>query len=289
MGWLETMNNAMAYIEKHLCDKTDYEQIARVACCSPYHFQRMFTFLSGVTLSEYIRRRRMTLAAFDLLGSDIKIIDLAYQYGYESPEAFTRAFQSLHGLSPTAARKRGAPIKAYPRISLQLTVKGGSEMYYKIIERPAFQVYGIEGMFDMKDGENLRTIPAFWTEQITSGAYLALMQSANVPGNVNAVCGYRPMEGTRFPYMLCMIKTPLSDTDGYTVVDVPAATWAVFRGQPHTLEEISKETQSLVSRVYTEWLPTAGFDLIEGFDFEMYFSTMDGRCYEEAWFRVRAK
>ena len=90
--------------------------------------------MTNITLSEYVRRRKMTLAAFDLQTSNIKILDLALNYGYESPEAFTRAFQSVHGMPPTAARKVGADIKAFPRISFQLTVKGASEMKYKIVE-----------------------------------------------------------------------------------------------------------------------------------------------------------
>lgn len=289
MGWLENMNHALDYIEDHLQGKIDYEAIAKTACCSPYHFQRMFTFMSDITLSEYVRRRKMTLAAFDLLNSDIKVIDLAYRYGYESPEAFTRAFQNLHGITPSSARRQGNHMKTYPRISFQLTVKGVSEMDFKIIEKPAFQVYGIEGFFDTTDGQNLRDIPLFWAEQIKNGGYEALRQSACYPCEVSAVCGYCKAEGTQFPYMLCVIKTPLSNTEGYMVVDIPAATWAVFRGQPHTMDQTSAETQELISRVYTEWLPTASFDLIEGYDFEMYCSTIDGLCYEEIWIRVTAK
>lgn len=144
MEWLTNMNRAIDYIEKNLYGKIDYEKTAREACCSVYHFQRMFTFMTNITLSEYVRRRKMTLAAFDLQTSNIKILDLALNYGYESPEAFNRAFQSVHGMPPTAARKVGADIKAFPRISFQLTVKGASEMKYKIVEKKAFQVYGIE-------------------------------------------------------------------------------------------------------------------------------------------------
>ena len=148
MKYLDDMNCAMDYIEANLHGKTDYEKIAQIACCSVYHFQRIFTFMTDVTLSEYIRRRKMTMAAFELQSSGIKIVDLAFSYGYESPEAFARAFQGIHGITPTAARSLGADIKAFPRISFQISIKGASAMNYKIVEKEAFQVYGIEEVFE---------------------------------------------------------------------------------------------------------------------------------------------
>ncbi len=289
MGWLENMNHAIDYIENNLQDKMDYEKIAQAACSSVYHFQRMFTFMTDITLSEYVRRRKMTLAAFELQTGDVKVVDLALKYGYESPEAFTRAFQALHGIAPTSARRFGANIKAFPRISFQLTVKGVSEMNYKIVEKEAFQVYGIEGMFDSKNGENLKAIPAFWAQKIKNGELGRLQKSANYPGSVNAVCGHRQMEGTDFPYMLCVIKTPLSDVAGYTVVDVPKATWAIFTNEPHKLEDTSSQIQALNSCVYAEWLPTANYELAERYEFEMYYTDSNGKYYEEAWYRVIPK
>ncbi len=289
MKWLENMNNAIDYIENNLQEKMDYEKVAQAACCSVYHFQRMFSFITNIPLSEYVRRRKMTLAAFELQNSDIKIIDLALKYGYDSPESFTRAFQLLHGITPTAARKLGTSIKAYPRISFQITIKGDSEMNYRVVQKQAFQVYGIERIFDTKDGENLKEIPKFWTELIDKGEYDKLAKSANYPSSLNAVCGYREMKGTKFPYMVCSLKTPLSDTTDYTVVDVPAATWAVFVNEPHNIEDTSKETQALTARIYTDWLPTSNYDLVPGYEFEMYYHTFDGKCYEEAWYRVIPK
>lgn len=286
MKWLENMNNAIEYIENNLQERMDYEKVAQAAYCSVYHFQRMFTFITNIPLSEYVRRRKMTLAAFELQNSDIKVIDLALKYGYDSPESFTRAFQLLHGITPTSARRLGTNIKAYPRISFQITIKGDSEMNYKIVKKEAFQVYGIERVFDTKDGENLRAIPDFWTELIKNGNYEKLAKSANYPSTINSVCGYRDMTGTMFPYMICGLKTPLSETKGYTIVDVPSSTWAIFVNEPHNIDETSKETQALIARVYTDWLPTSNYEIIPGYEFEMYYSTIDGKCYEEAWYRV---
>lgn len=289
MKCIDDMNRAMDYIENNLCEKTNYEKIAQIACSSVYHFQRMFTFMTDLTLSEYVRRRKMTMAAFELQNSDIRIIDLALNYGYESPEAFARAFQSLHGITPTAARGQGANIKAFPRISFQVSVKGVEEMNYKIVEKEEFQVYGIEGIFDTKNDENLNEIPEFWLKNIKNGECEKLAKSSGCMSMVNSVCGYRETGGTTFPYMLCVMKTPLNSTEGYTVVDVPKATWAIFVNEPHSIEDTSNEVQKLASRVYTEWLPTAAYELIQGYEFEIYYSQHQGKYYEELWFRVIPK
>lgn len=288
MKYLDDMNLAMDYIEDNLHGKTDYEKIAQIACCSVYHFQRMFTFMTDITLSEYIRRRKMTMAAFELQSSSIKVVDLAFSYGYESPEAFARAFQGIHGITPTAARCLGADIKAFPRISFQISIKGASAMNYKIVQKEAFQVYGIEEIFETINGENLKKIPEFWLENLSNKECGKLVRTAGYPSVVNAVCGYRKMEGTKFPYMLCVMATPLSDTTGYTVVDVPKATWAVFENEPHGIEETSNAVQELNSRIYTDWLPTANYEIVDGYEFEMYYSEA-GEFYEEIWIRVNSK
>jgi len=289
MEWVDRMNSAMEYIENNLYEKMDYAKLAQRACCSVYHFQRMFAFVTGIPLSEYIRRRKMTRAAFELQNSDIKVIDLALKYGYDSPESFARAFQLQHGAPPSALRKIGAGIKAYPRLSFQLSIRGESEMKYRIIQKPAFELYGIEGVFDMKDGKNLRDIPQFWQDVMKDGRFVKLLKSTNYPMNLNAVCGYRELAGTTFPYMICALKTPLSDTEGFTVTDVPAGTWAVFSNEPHSIEETSAATQELIRRVHRDWLPTAEYEELSGFDIEMYYSTDDGRCCEEYWIRVAPK
>jgi len=142
-GWvmdlLERVNGALHYIEENLTDEIDFQEVARIACCSEYHFKRMFAFLAGVTLSEYIRRRRLTLAAFELQDSGKRVIDVALKYGYNSPDAFTRAFHT-----PTEARQTRHLLKAYPRMTFQLTIKGGREMNYRIVEKEAFRIVGIK-------------------------------------------------------------------------------------------------------------------------------------------------
>ena len=129
MDWLQRMNNAINYIEDNLTNDIDFNEVAKVACCSVHHFQRMFSFITDVPLSEYIRRRRLTLAAFSLQKSDLKVIDISLQYGYESPEAFARAFQNMHGVTPTLARNAGVQLRAYPRISFQILISMNKTLY----------------------------------------------------------------------------------------------------------------------------------------------------------------
>jgi AraC family transcriptional regulator len=292
MDWLQKMNAALNYIEDNLTEEIDFSLVAKKACCSSYNFQRMFSFITDITLAEYIRRRRLTNAAFELQHSDIKIIDLAIKYGYDSPVSFTRAFRAMHSITPTQAREEGIELKAYPRLSFQITIKGVSEMNYRIETKPAFQVYGVEGIFNV--GEGFKTIPKFWTELCQNGGWDKLLKSIgngleNSPEyGVHGMCDYRKTGDRTFPYMICAFKTPTSNTEGYTVVNVPAATWAIFTTEKHDKSQLTKATQDLNRRIYTEWFPNSEFDRIEGFDFEIYKGDGD-KCYEELWVRVQAK
>ena len=142
MDSLSSMNKALVFIEERLTEDIDYGEVSRIACCSEYHFKRMFSFLSGIGLSEYIRRRRLTLAALDLKDTNLRIIDVAVKYGYNSADSFSRAFHSMHGILPSEARSENTQLKAYPRMTFQLSIKGGCEMKYRIVEKGPFKLIG---------------------------------------------------------------------------------------------------------------------------------------------------
>ena len=297
MDLLDRMNRSIEYMETHLTEKIDYEQAAQVACCSVYQFQRMFSFITDIPLSEYIRRRRMTLAAFELQNSDCKVIDLALKYGYESPEAFARAFQAMHEITPTQARSIGSNLKAYPRITFQITIKGVANMNYRIEKKEAYTVYGIERIFDTKDDQNLKEIPEFWREIMRDGSCDKLAKSTGMDtsklkagkGLVNALCGYRQTGGTTFPYMIYADKTPVSNTTGYKTVEVPAATWAVFQSEEYDDENVTAVCQDLYRRIYSEWFPTSNYKEVSGYDQEIYYFAENKKSYLEVWIRVEAK
>jgi len=296
MEWLERMNRAIDYIEANLTEEIKLSEVARKACCSSYQFQRMFSFITDVTLAEYIRRRRLTLAALELQRDGAaKIIDVALKYGYESPVSFARAFQAQHGITPAMARQEGIALKAYPRLSFLITIKGAEAMDFRIETKESFEVFGIEGVFRVDEGGEAPQTPAkLWEMSIANGDVKRLeMCAGDLPSfvgrdlrTVHAVCSYRKTEPDTFPYMLCAFKGEDSNSDGYTSVTIPAHTWAIFPSEPHPWDRFGETIETLYKRFYTEWLPTAGYEQADGIEFEMY-GAKDGLNYIELWFAVR--
>ena len=142
MDWLKGMNNVVNYIEENLTQPISYETLGKMTGCSAYEFSRIFSFMTGVAISEYIRRRRLSRAVFDIQQGSEKIIDIAFKYCYESPSTFTRAFREMHGTTPLQASKTGISLKMYPPISFVLTIKGVSEMTFKMEKLEAFTIAG---------------------------------------------------------------------------------------------------------------------------------------------------
>ena len=296
MEWLERMNRAIDYIEANLTEELALGEVARMACCSSYQFQRMFSFITDVTLAEYIRRRRLTLAALELQnGGAAKVIDVALKYGYESPVSFARAFHALHGITPAMARQEGTALKAYPRLSFLITIKGAEAMNYRIETKESFEVFGIEGVFRVDGGGDAPQTPAkLWEQSHANGAVKRLEACAGALPSfvdrdlhpVHAVCSYRKTGPDTFPYMLFAFKDENSNADGYATATIPAHTWAIFPSEPHPWDRFDETIESLYKRFYTEWLPTAGYEQVEGIEFEMY-GEKDGLNYIELWFAVR--
>lgn len=157
MDWLKGMNKVVSHIETNLTEAIVYEDLARIVGCSTYEFSRIFSFMAGISLSEYIRRRRLSQAVFDIQKGDDKIIDIALKYCYESPQTFTRAFKELHGVAPTEARK-GAKLKNYPPISFMLTIRGVNEMTFKIEKKEAFGIIGAMSFATIDDGNAIASM-----------------------------------------------------------------------------------------------------------------------------------
>ena len=165
MEWLRQMNRAINYIEEHLTDEVDMDVVAKIANCSTFHFQRMFSYMAEIPLSEYIRRRKMTKAAVELHNSNVKIIDIALKYGYESPTAFNRAFQNVHGFPPSMAREQGVILKSYSPIRFLLSIKGDEEMNYRIEKKEAFKIIGAKAHYRIDVEENFKEVPLFGKRQ----------------------------------------------------------------------------------------------------------------------------
>ena len=179
MEWIERLNKAISYIEEHLAEEISYDELARTACCSTYHFQRMFAYMAGIPLSEYIRRRRMSLAAVDLQSGDEKIIEISMKYGYSSPTAFNRAFQSIHGIAPSMAKKEGTPLKSFPPISFKIIVKGAAELNYRIEEKSAFRIVGVSQPLSKEVESNFTAVPQMWQNAAMNGTLEKLIPLMN--------------------------------------------------------------------------------------------------------------
>ncbi|RAP73403.1 AraC family transcriptional regulator [Paenibacillus montanisoli] len=295
MDWLSRMNNALDYIEEHLTGTVDLAEAAGKAYCSSTHFQRMFTFITNISLSEYVRRRRMTLAAFELQNSPIKVIELALKYGYESPEAFTRAFHQLHGVTPSAARDKGMQLKAYPRMSFHITIKGDAEMNYRIEERGGFAVFGVEQVIDCRNGNNFVQIPEFWRASMEDGSFNRVMNAAppcSIPGlgEVGAIMCYRHTGEDTFPYMICAFDFQSeADPQGLQRLEVKPHTWAIFKSEEGTQAETGEKIQAVWKRIFPEWFPNSGYEHADGPELELYFHTGDNRGYSEVWIPVVKK
>lgn len=262
MDPLRQLNQAMQYIEAHLADDIDFTMVCQLAGCSEVHFRRMFAFLAGMTLGEYIRRRRLSQAAIELRQSTIRVIDLAVTYGYDSPDAFSRAFQALHGLTPTQARVEGVVLKAVPPMTFQLTVQGGHDMEYRIVDKDAFTIAGFHKRVSLQyEGVNPE-IAAMWAS-LTMEDITALKAMSNVEpfGLLSASVNFTEgrAEGTELDHYIGVATTkPAAGT--WQTLAVPASTWAVFtvRGPfPDAL-------QSVWGRIFAEWFPMSGYEISVG-------------------------
>lgn len=278
MEWVERWNEAIRYIEAHLTEEIDYAQLGRIACCSVYHFQRMFAYLAGVPLAEYIRRRRMSLAAADLQSTGIRVIDAAAKYGYDSPTAFNRAFQAVHGMPPSAVRGGGVPVRSFPAIRFQVTVKGAEEMNYRIETKEAFRIVGVSVPLHKDIEQNFAVIPQKWQQIAEDGTLQRLAGMMDTPPmGVLGVSTCNDAEPWRY-YIAVSSRQPTGDLEEYTV---PAATWAVFAG-----EGTNASIQELERRIVTEWLPTSGYEYGSAPDVEVYLTPDPEHAKYEVWIPV---
>ena len=288
MEWSERMNAAIEYIEENLAGDIDFSQAAEKAACSTFHFQRVFFAINGITPADYARRRKLTLAATELSYSAVRVIDIAMKYGYDSPNAFARAFRQLHGITPQAAREPGVTLTAYPRISFHIELKGGNDMDYKILKKPVFPIALTSRQFTNIDGQNLKDIPKWWDEFLASPDNQKMTAiSEGKPGAVTGgvmlgVC-YGEADTGEFSYGIA-VELPEGISPGkFERMEIPATTWAVFDCTLANLQDVTKH-------IFGEWYLSTGYEHPGTPDLEVYLpegSGQDMKC--EIWAPVVKK
>ena len=257
MEWLTCIRSAIDYIERHLTDDLSAQEVADQVYLSPFFLQRGFSVMTGMGMSEYIRGRRLYLAACELQNSDDRVIDIALRYGYETPESFTKAFSRFHGATPSQVRA-GAPVTAFLPLTIDLSVQGGYQMDYKIAPMFPFKVIGFQKIFDMET--SYREIPEYWDEICEK--YAKNVYAGNAPANPyeqalvdNCIGEYGvcidDIGGGKFRYLIAGKYTGGDVPEGMVVYEFPRGEWAVFNcigPNPETLQRVN-------TQIFREWLP----------------------------------
>ena len=217
-GWIGGFQKSIDFIEQNLTEELDITEIAEIAALSPFYYQRIFGALCGLTVGEYIRARRMTLAAQELSGSDAKVIDVAIKYGYDSPDSFAKAFQKFHGIVPSQARESGAQLKSFAPLHIKITLEGGSMLNYSIVEKAPFTIVGVKRPFN--SDTSYQEIPKFWDEWLSQGEKRPIMGTFGVCID---------MKGKDFDYWIADLYFPWEDIpEGCETRVIPGSLWAQF-------------------------------------------------------------
>jgi AraC family transcriptional regulator len=285
MGWVRDITRAISYIENNILEDITIEDIARTINLSPFYFQKGFAFLCNMSVTEYIRNRRLSLAGKDLQTGDNKVIDIALKYGYESPDSFTKAFTRFHGITPSAVKNGEGELNYFMPLRIKIEMKGGFEMDVKIVKKSAFTLVGYSKLIGYEEG--YAECPKFWNEHFMSG------RGETICG-IYGVCIDDDMQKGKFKYMIADDYIPSkeypSDTESQVIKE---GTWAVFPcigKMPNAIQEVN-------TKIYKEWLPNnPDYDINHGYSIEFYADirnypkgNQDENYYSEIWIPIKTK
>lgn len=278
MDMLKRLNAAIRYVEENLCGEIDMAKLSQIACIDENSFARLFGYIAGMTLHEYIRRRRLTLAGYELRHGG-KVIDMAIKYGYSSADAFAKAFKKQHGITPTLARDCSLTLKVYPPASFHITVKGAKAMNFKIVEMQQKKVYGLSRPFGGTPGERFELEHVMWAEEEEA-----------VPSKI---CGgydgiwYGIWREGRYA-----IARAADDASGENLEEylIPAENYAVFVTERGGFA--GDELPKLRELIFESWLPDSGYEQAGDLEVEIYHLCTDRELrrknrYYEIWIPVR--
>ncbi|MDE5931756.1 MAG: AraC family transcriptional regulator [Lachnospiraceae bacterium] len=285
MEWTEAIDMAIKYIEEHITEDITAEDIAGQVHISPFYFQKGFSLLCGCSISEYIRNRRLTLAAGELVAENVRVIDVAVKYCYDSPDSFTKAFYRFHGATPSMVQKEHSLMRSFAPLKIKLTLEGGYKMDYKLMKKESFTVMGAMQKFSYEEAST--AIPAFWQEHSEKGRHQYVDGMFGI--NIDESKGFH-----EFEYLIADLYNPTRDVpEGFTTVTIPALTWAVFSctgALPNSMTGIN-------TRIFSEWLPALKeYEFAAGYCIEMYDNPQkyanginDENYYSEIWIPVKKK
>ncbi len=283
------LNQVIEYIEEHLTTELSLNKISEYAGIPDHHFRKVFFYLSGLTLNEYIKNRKLSEANKDLLQGE-KVTDVALKYGYQSTDGFTRAFKKWSGFLPSEAIKKGLS-KTFPKLSFIITVKGGVPMEFRIENKPAFNFAGVSKRVPMQfegvNNEIVKLAESITDEQKEEMHRLQNMEPYEIVNvSYDADANFLKEEGY-LTHLIGVLTTENQISERLEKVPVEACTWAVFPNEgpfPSTL-------QNTMAKIYAEWLPSSGYELVNAPSFS--FTKMDEHkkdyAYSEIWIPVRKK
>lgn len=292
MNWITGIQKAIDYMETHMTEDIDYEAVAKEAYSSEFHFQRVFGILCGFTVGDYVRMRRLTLAAVDLRHTDDKVIEIALKYGYDTPESFSRAFARFHGVTPTEAR-HGKNVKSFSRLSVKLILTGGSTMNYRIEKMTAFQVIcKRKTVSKPASATATKDISVFWGECTANGSIQNICsyfpKEPKLKGLLG-ICFSKDMEGDKFPYGIGVEYDGRPVEHGeLEIIEIPAHTYAVFTCKGKMPDAFVETYKKIVSEFFPQ---NDRYEYRQGIELEVYPSAeVDNPNYTcEIWIAVNEK
>ena len=284
MEWTQALKTSISYMEEHLLEDIHSVDVARQVNMSEYYFQKGFSVVTGYTIGDYIRNRRLYLAALELLTGEEKVIDIAYKYGYETPESFSKAFKRFHGINPGQVKSRYACIQPFQPLIIKLSVEGGSKMNVRMEKMDAFKIVGKSRVFNTETG--YQEIPKFWAEWCENMCNECKDSGSSSYGKYG-IC-IEKGEGQNFDYYIAGDYMAEPKGEGFEVVTIPAHTWAKFR----CVGPMPGALQSMNTKIFQEWLPgNSQYEIAEAINIEMYNEgdTMAADYVSEIWIPVKEK
>ena len=285
LNWIESISRAIEYIENNLTNDLKMEDIASYSYISSFYFQKGFSIICGYGVGEYIKNRRLSMAGKEVLNTNKRIIDIAMEYCYDSQDSFTKAFKRFHGFTPTEVRNNGATIKDFAPLKVNLILKGGYIMEYKIKEKEAFKVIGLKESFKYESAE--QNVPKLWKNFFMKSSFSKI--NAKYAINIDTT-----LSGELFDYVIgddynSVEKIPKD----FEIIEIPKLTWAIFP----CIGKASESIREINQKIFKEWLPNSNdYEIAAGYNIEMYSNPKDykkgvddEKYYSEVWIPIKKK